>query len=388
MGTVLQALLIGGSDTDENRLGNVLREVGYQPLLTRVDSRERLVAALNAQAWHVVVIDEKTPDFDVPAALELLKQHRPNAAVVLISNGSDDEPRLAHRGADAGGRVPRDQLPRLGEVVVHQMRRARRRRRLRHWAQTIRDTTRDLEIAHSIQSRLYPANMPRIDGFDIAGAAYPAEAAGGDYFDFIPLDRGGLVVGIGDVSGHGIGPALLMAELHAYIRALAITTDDLNDLLLTVNRLLNQPVAGDRFITLLLGRLEPHDKIFTYVSAAHQGYLLDGAGTIKTLLESTSLPLGILPDLDVGPPSVIRLETGDTILLMTDGVDEAAAPDGTPFGISRAIEVLRIYRHLPADQMVSNLFHAVRAFTQNKRQRDDITAVVVKVVGNSAAQAA
>jgi PAS domain S-box-containing protein len=247
----------------------------------------------------------------------------------------------------------------------------------------------EFRVARRIQQKLFPTTTPQVAGldigsatfaFDIGGASYPAEAIGGDYYDYLALRDGCLGIAIGDVSGHGVGPALLMAEVRAYLRAFAHAHVDPADILHLVNSIILPDIEGDRFITLLLARLDPLSRSLTYASAGHStGYIFNAAGEVKQALPSTSIPLGIMADCDfVGTPS-IQLEAGDLVLFLTDGIVEARAPDGVIFGTARALDLVRVYRHAPARAIVENLYHAVRAYARNQPQYDDITATVIKV---------
>jgi PAS domain S-box-containing protein len=247
----------------------------------------------------------------------------------------------------------------------------------------------ELRLARRIQQKLFPTSTPQIAGldigsatfgFDIGGASYPAEAIGGDYYDYLPLPDGNLGVAIGDVSGHGVGPALLMAEVRAYLRAFAHLSADPGEILRLVNRVILPDIEGDRFITLLLARLDPYSRSFTYASAGHStGYLFNAAGEVRQPLPSTSIPLGILPECEFPSSEPIALETGDLVLFLTDGIVEARAPDGTSFGTARTLDLVRFYRRAPARDIVEDLYYAVRAYAQNQPQYDDITATVIKV---------
>jgi sigma-B regulation protein RsbU (phosphoserine phosphatase) len=247
----------------------------------------------------------------------------------------------------------------------------------------------EFRVARCIQQRLFPAAPPRIPGldvggasygFDVGGASFPAEAIGGDYFDYLGLPDGSLGVAIGDVSGHGIGPALLMAEARALLRAFAQTEADVSRVLALVNRTLTPDVEGDRFITLLLARLDPNMGTLTYASAGHTtGYVFDSRGDVKQALESTAIPLGVLPQGNFAGSGPLPLAPGDLVLLLTDGVVEARDPDGTTFGPGRTAEVLRQHRHEAARHIVDHLYQAVRVFAQHQPQFDDITATVIKV---------
>ncbi len=250
-------------------------------------------------------------------------------------------------------------------------------------------TAAEFRVARRIQQKLFPTGIPKIAGldiavatfgFDIGGASYPAEAIGGDYYDFIPLPDGSLGIAIGDVSGHGVGPALLMAEARALLRAFAQTQADVSTILSMVNRVLVPDVEGDRFITLLLAKLEPCKDTLVYASAGHtSAYLIDASGDVKRSMPSTGFPLGILADAEFPSSAEIPLTAGDIVLLITDGIMEARAPDGTPFGLQRPLDIVRCYRDEPARAIVDHLYNAVRAFAQYLPQFDDITATVIKV---------
>jgi PAS domain S-box-containing protein len=235
-------------------------------------------------------------------------------------------------------------------------------------------------LARQIQQSLFPAAPPRVPGLDVGGASYPADATGGDYFDYLLLPCGGLGLVIGDASGHGIGPALMMAATRAYLRALALTRADLGAILALLNRALAGDLATEHFVTLLFARLDPATRSCAYASAGHSaGYVLDRSGAVRCRLESTGLPLGVSPDATFPTRTGIALQPGDLLLLLTDGILEARSPDGEAFGVQRALDVIRVYRADSARQIAVNLYHAVRAFTQETPQQDDITAVVVKV---------
>lgn len=250
-------------------------------------------------------------------------------------------------------------------------------------------TAAEFAVARRIQQKLFPTGVPQVGGMEIGaarfgidagGASYPAEAIGGDYYDFIPLLDGSLGIAIGDVSGHGVGPALLMAEARALLRAFAQTQADVSEILRLANRVLVADTADDRFITLLLARLDPRTRSMVYASAGHQtGFVIGADGAIKESLTSTGFPLAIVADADFPASKEIPLQAGDIVMLVTDGIVDARAPDGTIFGMQRPLDLVRVYRTSTARQIVENLYHAVRAFSQDLPQYDDITATIVKV---------
>jgi PAS domain S-box-containing protein len=256
-------------------------------------------------------------------------------------------------------------------------------------AEELARASAEFRVARRIQQKLFPTATPQIAGmdissatfaFDIGGASYPAEAIGGDYYDYLSLLDGSLGVAIGDVSGHGVGPALMMAEVRAYLRAFAHMQASPGAILELVNRIILPDIEGDRFITLLLARLDPVRRTFVYASAGHPtGYIFDSAGEVKHALPSTAIPLGILAESQFPASTPIELAAGDLILFLTDGIVEARSPDGAIFGTQRTIDLVRFYRKSSARQIVENLYYAVRAYAQNQPQYDDITATVIKV---------
>jgi len=236
-------------------------------------------------------------------------------------------------------------------------------------------------VARDIQERLFPTVPPRLPGIEIAGRSEPASAAGGDYFDYLPMlqERWGVVVG--DVTGHGIGPALLMAETRAYLRVLAMSHEDLGGILTHANRLLAEDIGVERFITMLLVSLDPATRTLYYANAGHpEAYVLDAQGQVKVSLKRTGVPLGIHPTTVYPPAQSVQLDPGDRVVLLTDGIDEAVSPDEELFGTERMLSVLRERPGSSAAELVDALYQAVKRFSGDAPQLDDATAVVVKVL--------
>jgi PAS domain S-box-containing protein len=245
----------------------------------------------------------------------------------------------------------------------------------------LRENEEQFQVAREIQQRLFPKSAPKVSGFDIAGASHPAEATGGDYFDYLPMLHDRIGVLVGDVTGHGVGPALLMAETRAYLRVLAGRREDVGEILTRANGILAEDVGGDRFITLFLARLDPEARSMTYASAGHPaGYLLDAQGKIKQGLPRTGMPLGIRPQTLYTTSASIPLESGDLVLLVTDGIEETTSPEDAFFGSERTLEVVRSHQGKSAKEIVDALYGAVRAFAQGAPQADDVTAIVIKVL--------
>lgn len=239
----------------------------------------------------------------------------------------------------------------------------------------------EFAAAREIQQRLFPQHAPVLPGFELAGVSHPADAAGGDYFDWLPMPDGALGLVVADVSGHGVGPSLLMAEARAYLRPLARRHADPAEILTRAQELLADDLGAQRYITLLLVRLDSIRRTFTHASAGHpSGFLLGADGTLKTELKRTGRPLGRQGAVPFSAGPETSLASGDTLLLVTDGIDEAMRPDGECFGMERAVAVLRDNRHRSANEMVELLCQAARDFTHPEPQADDLTVVVLKIL--------
>ena len=238
--------------------------------------------------------------------------------------------------------------------------------------------------ARRVQRALFPPAAPCLSGFDIAGAVHPAERVSGDFFDYIPLGQDSTGIVVADVSGHGLGPALLMAQTQGYLRALAEPYADPGELLVGVNRLYGMSDSG-HFVTMFLGRLDVVTRSFVYAGAGHQAYLIANDGAVR-VLGSTSLPLGVEKTLATCTTSTISLEAGDILVVPTDGAEEAMSVDGRQFGRERIFDLVRNNRDKTAVEIVETLFRAARDFAQQRPQEDDITALIVKVLPSASAR--
>jgi PAS domain S-box-containing protein len=238
----------------------------------------------------------------------------------------------------------------------------------------------EMRLARIVQQKLYPIRSPELEGFDLAGAVFSADHTCGDYYDFLPFPDGRVGIAIGDVSGHGFGPALLMAETRAYLRSLSKTSSDLAQILRRLNRLLCQDTEDERFVTLSVTLLDPAKKTITYSSAGHiHGYVLDRAGATRHVLSATGTPLGIFGHAEFPSSPELPLAAGDLLLLLTDGAAEARDPDGAFFETERVLRVVAEERERSATQIVASLRAAIEEFSGGGSQADDITVVVCKV---------
>ncbi|MBN2357412.1 SpoIIE family protein phosphatase [candidate division KSB1 bacterium] len=264
--------------------------------------------------------------------------------------------------------------------------------KISHYVSVLKDITEfkkrqeqefNLRVAQEVQTNFYKNGMT-IPGFDLAGETYSAEETNGDYFDFIRFNDGACGLVIGDVSGHGVGSALIMAETRAYLRAFAKKESDPGVLLTLLNNELVADLDETHFVTMILARIDPKKKVLHYASAAHEpAYLLNGEGRIKNKLESMDIPLGFIQDTQYQKSEAIRLHAGDIAVFLTDGIIEAHIDEARPFGVERALETVVKYRKQTSRQIIHNLYQRVKTYTPDLPQQDDITSIVFKVNGKS-----
>ncbi len=238
----------------------------------------------------------------------------------------------------------------------------------------------ELRVAALVQQRLFPEPSMKIKGLDLAGAAFPAAATCGDYFDFFGFADGGVALAIGDVCGHGLGAALLMAETRAYLRSLLRSRAKFSQAFEVLNKSISEDVESGVFVTLLAAHVDRDDRSLVYASAGHvPGYILDRNGEVRQELPPTGPALGILEGQFCTSSPPIPLTPGDMVLLLTDGVTETRAPDGSFFEATGALNLIRKYRNEPASRIVEHIYEGTCSFAQTRPQRDDITMVVCKL---------
>ena len=257
-----------------------------------------------------------------------------------------------------------------------------------HFVSVMRDMTEriklqeseiEMRLGASVQRRLFPQEPPTIPGYDIAGTSAPTSATCGDYYDFIPLPDGRLAVCIADVSGHGVSAALIMTAARAYLRSLASTMTPLDRLAGELNRLLLADLEDHYFVTMILVLLDGASGALTWANFGHPtGYVFDRSGAVKAELKSGCTPLGLFPNLRCTQGPAITLDIGDTLVLLTDGILEAASTRGEEFGATAVLDVVRSVIDRPAREIADRVIAATQSFLDGQSQDDDLTVVVCK----------
>jgi phosphoserine phosphatase RsbU/P len=233
----------------------------------------------------------------------------------------------------------------------------------------------ELDKAREIQEGLLPKKIPQVGGLEVAGVWLPASVVGGDYFDVLKFSERKIGVCIGDVVGKGITAALLMANLQASFRALASEAISPGTLVGRLNEVISNNIAADKFVTFCYCRIDTTGNRLTFASAGHCPPILFHKSGVAVPLREGGPPLGIFPDRnyeDIGLP----LDSGDRLVLYTDGLTEAMNLDEQEFGERRLVELCSRNIALSATELLAAIRKEVVSFCNGSFQ-DDFTLVIV-----------
>ena len=240
-----------------------------------------------------------------------------------------------------------------------------------------------LDLAMEVQQNLLPKGNLKIDGFDIAGRSLYCDETGGDYYDFIASGEGkdrNIGVAIGDVSGHGIPAALLMATVRSSLRQRLSLPGSIDRVITDVNRQLVRDVEDSgQFMTMFYLNIDTANQMLTWVRAGHEpGIFYDpGTGTFEEL-KGSGVALGVSGKWQYEMNERPGLAPGQIIVLSTDGVWEAHSSDGEIFGKERLNEVIRQHAAQKAEELIEAVITAVNQFQDASGAEDDITLIVIK----------
>lgn len=238
---------------------------------------------------------------------------------------------------------------------------------------------REIKVALSIQRALLPERAALASGrFRLAGMNELCEDASGDYYDFIELEGGRVCIAVGDVSGHGLGSAMVMAEARALLRAFAKTVPTLTKAMTMLNDFLAQDMTAGKFMSLFVGVLDPATGTLDWASAGHNPPILERAGDGPAAAFDASGPvLGVIAGMEYRRGEPLTLSPGDALLLYTDGATEAPGPGGELFGEERLRAVVRGAMGGPPEGVLDAVKRALVAWTGGKPNRDDLTLMAV-----------
>lgn len=243
-----------------------------------------------------------------------------------------------------------------------------------------------LAVAMEVQQHLLPGAPPTVDMFDVAALSIYSDETGGDYYDFpaelgqaSDVSVGSTLMAIGDVTGHGIGAALIMATARSALRTRLRRAGDLGSVLTDVNRVLVDDVPSGRFMTLLMLRLDADGSGYAWGSAGHDPPIQYDPSVDQFMEpDGGGVPLGILEDEQYEEYHQEFGGAGSILVAATDGVWETAAPDKELYGKERLRALLKAHAHQPAEEIVAAIVGALNEFRGSERPLDDVTLIVIK----------
>jgi len=243
----------------------------------------------------------------------------------------------------------------------------------------LKQVAHELQIARSIQQSLLPKVRPQITGFEVTGWSLSADDTGGDFYDWKKLGDGHWVLVLADVTGHGIGPAILASVCRAYSRASFNVRDPLETVLKNINQAFAEDLTSERFATFVAAVCKEGSDELELLSAGHAPiFVYSSANQSFRILDAQALPLGILPDLWDAVPVKLSMQPGDIVLLVTDGFLEWENSAGEDFGSERLAATVRQFSDREPEVIIAELYDAVLKFAKGTQQKDDLTAVLIK----------
>ncbi len=234
----------------------------------------------------------------------------------------------------------------------------------------------EVELARTVQERIFPTVRPVIPGLDYFADWRPAHGVSGDYIDYFEMNNGNLGLAVGDVSGKGVPAALLTSSLHSMIRALRLEqSSSLRVLVRTIDKLFAEICPDNCYATLFVSEYDPESGQLRYVNAGHEPPFIlrrHGKHFQTVFLESGGPVIGMLHDASYRE-GVITLRPGDMLVAYTDGVYEAANASGEEWGWPRFQETVEACADEPARDIVQGVLECADAFACGAPQRDDVT---------------
>lgn len=332
------------------------------------------LAAIAERHPDLIILDLHLPDSHGLDTFRTVHTAAPDSPIVILSSDDSDETALSAVQLGAEDYLVKGANDRL--KLIRSLRFAlERKRRL--------EAEYELSAAQMIQRSLLPESSPELPGFEIAGAMSPAVETAGDYFDFItplPVSDGNVsAMIVADVSGHGHGPAMVMAETRGCLHAFARVESDPARILKLTHEVLTSS-RHTHFVTIFLALLDTASRTLTYASAGHESFLLRANGDVERL-EGTGLPVGIGPvDFDWETVGPIPLQSDDLLMLFTDGVPDYRTNDQQMFGLNRTLDFVQEHRQLPPADLITALQNRLHTFANGTPQVDDVTIVAVRTV--------
>jgi sigma-B regulation protein RsbU (phosphoserine phosphatase) len=230
---------------------------------------------------------------------------------------------------------------------------------------------KELEVASEMQKLLFPDNLPSDKRLDLAATYTARHEVGGDYYDFIRINEDEFIVCIADVSGKGVGAAMLMANFQATIRTLlSFQKFDLEYLIHELNDKVMKAAKGEKFITFFIGKYNSNNRLFKYVNAGHNYPILTN-GKKAQFLDKGSIGLGMLDEIPFIEPDEVTIMPNSTLILYTDGIVELQNKAGEYFQTDRLIKLIHSFYPLKMEDLNNLIFSKLDEFREKEELADD-----------------
>ncbi|MCA9726494.1 MAG: SpoIIE family protein phosphatase [Candidatus Eisenbacteria bacterium] len=234
----------------------------------------------------------------------------------------------------------------------------------------------EMATAARIQKSLLPAKLPQLDGYEIFAQQMPCFETAGDLYDVEQLANGGVEIVVGDVSGKGLGAALLMSNVMASLRLLYEGKDPIGHMVERLNNQVHRSTEVTSFVTLFFGRLDPAAHTLEFVNGGHNPPLLILPDRVEEL-QATGIPIGVMPKMPYGVQKVTLPEDG-ILCIFTDGIPEASIGEDQFYEESRMIESVRKRFRQPLEEIASGMLDDLRAYLGDHEVGDDITLLLLR----------
>ena len=409
-----RVLIVDDTETNRDVASRWLRRKGFA--VDAVKDGQEALEQIEKVSYDTILLDVMMPGINGIEVLRKLRQTHPATELPVImataKDASHDIVEALTLGANDYVTKPLDfpvLIARVGTQVslkrsVEQIQQLERglEQRNRQLAAANQRMEEDLQAAARVQAALLPTSGPQVDGYRFAWLFEPSAGLAGDILNVFRLDQGRIGAYVLDVSGHGVAAALLSVTISRFLspspdpssmlwhrvgesldaNGVARDQDDLQiELPHRVAARLSQRFPFDevtrQYFTMVYGLLDTQSHAFTYVSAGHPHILCVRAGGEVEMLDALGYPIGVGPGGDYEDCSV-AVEPGDRLYIHSDGLTEAASPDGQLFGVARMSDVLRGARTVPLDASLRRLSDAVREWTGTSERKDDQTALAIE----------
>lgn len=380
-----RALLLEDDDVDAESVRRSLARSAevFPNIAFEFRHRSTLEAGLTSLAEYAadaILLDLGLPDSDGLASLDRLIESHPQLPIVVLTMHGDEQLALEGMRRGADDYLVKDHL--TPETLVRRLLYAIERGRRFAIEEALRIQENERQAAARVQQRLLLQTAPSFPGLDIACRCLPAEEVGGDLLAFLPQHEGRLRLMVADVTGHGLGPALIATGLRATVRAVASRCQELGEILDLANEAVAHDTDSDHFAAVFCAEIEPDTRRIQFSAAGHVAFLVTFEGEVRCLQSDDSL-LGIQTGSRFGTCHGPRLRAGDMLVMPTDGIYEAAGRSSGVWGMKRLLETVVAHRHKSASEVIEAVFAAMRFHTGPVRPTDDCTLVIVKAEDSS-----